>query len=866
MKIQNPTSLKLGFFWCQKAPPAHHLSFVVKGTFALTPGRSTLAQEQEPLCGDSYYDGETAKGCRYPSDFAPFKPRADVMVVGRCHVLGGAKQLAKVGVRMEGLVDGRTRTLVDKAVAVIGDRKWTHHPASGGRIPSSAEPFESMPLRFERAFGGAGAASNPIGTGAAPAGTQTDELPALPNLELPETRIKSPEDRPATAWLGALDRRWADRASLAGTYGADWLAKRWPWFPEDFDWGYFNAAPRDQQVSGYLRGDEQLTLEGLHPTLARLETTLPGVRPRCFVRRAGSAASDLEEVKLVLDTVWVDAESGKLIVAWRGAALVRSKHFEDVAEVILGQELLEQAPQPAASFLASEVAPSIEQLADEEEAAARAKRPPAKEEDAAEDKDALEDARKMLREGNAPSELQKRLEHIHTLDTFLAVLRENDPKPDPSAAEAAQQRARAEGRRMFEDRGIDPSILDPEQDESPPDSEVLTILTREEVIERRRVGQPLSRVDLSGVDLSGIDFSGAQLKGSCLARTLLDGTIFASASMAGVDLREAKTTRLTADLSGAVLTGAKLHGAVLPNANFERADLTGSDARNAVLAGASLVEAVLTSANLEGADLTRADATSANLAHVVLRRARMIETKLEGADLEQASLNGADLTRANLTCAQLEGANLSGASLPGAVANKAILKAVTLDDADATGADLSGADLSGATLDRCKLDQATLAMAFVEGAKGRGLSMAKANLTEMRASGCAFPGAVLDGAHADRSLWSGADLSDASLVRAALDNADFTEARLERTSFDGAVMKQANLTRAQLGGARLTKVNLFRGFLEGADLSEADCRGSNFFECELLDAVTTKARFDRSNLLRTKLDPRNAPQPEGGAQ
>lgn len=867
MKIQNSSSLKLGFFWCQKDPPAHHLTFVVKGTFEIAPdGKVFAAEEQAPLCGDSYYEGESAKGCRYPSDFAPFKPRADVMVVGTCHVLGGSKQIAKAGLRMEGMVDGRSRTLIDKAVAVIGDRTWTRHPASGGRIPSAAEPFESMPLRFERAFGGTGAASNPIGTGSAPAGTRTEELPPLPNLELADTRIKSPEDRPATAWLGALDRRWADRASLAGSYGADWLAKRWPWFPEDFDWGYFNGAPRDQQVTGYLRGDERVTLEGLHPALARLETTLPGVRPRCFVRRAGSATSDLEEVKLVLDTVWIDADSGKMVVAWRGAIPVRSKHFEDVAEVILGQQALEEALLPATSFLAVEQAPSIEALADEEEAAARARRPPAKQEDDADDKQALEDARKMLREGNAPAELQKRLEHVHTLDTFLAVLRENDPKPDPAAVEEEQKRAREAGRRFFEAQGVDPSVLDPEREESAPDSEVLTMLTREEVLERRHVGQPLSRVDVSGVDLSGIDFSGAQLKGSRLTRAVLDGAVFTMASMAGVDLREVKATRLPVDLSGAVLTGANLDGALLPNAKLDRADLTGSAARGAVLVGASLVEAVLTSANLEGADLSGADATNANLARIVLRGARMIETKLEGADLEQASLQSADLTRANLTSTQIEGADLTGASLREAAAPKVFFKNATLNDVDATGANLGGADLSGATLDRCKLDEATLAMAFLEGAKGRGVSMVKANVTEMRASGCAFPGAVLDGVHADKSLWSGADLSDASFSRASLEHADFTEAQLERTSFDLAVMKQANLTRAQLGSARLTKVNLFRGFLEGADLTEADCRGSNFFECELLDAVTTKTRFERSNLLRTKLDPRLAQQPTGGAQ
>ncbi len=867
MNIHNPTSLKLAFFWCQKDPPAHHLTFVIKGTFAIAKdGTVLVADEQAPPCGDVYEQGDATKGCRYPSDFAPYKPRADVMVVGTCHAQGTGKSAAKVGLRVEGLVEGHARTLIDKSIAVVGNRKWTDHPASGGRIPSPPEPFQSMPLQLERAFGGPGSASNPLGTGFALPGTKTDALPALPNLELADTRIKSPEDRPMAAWLGALDRRWADRASLVGTYGADWLAKRWPWFPEDFDWAYFNAAPRDQQVAGYLRGDERVTLEGLHPEIARLETTLPGIRPRCFVRRAGDDASALEEARLVLDTAWIDADKGTLVLVWRGAIPVRSKHFEDIAAVIVGQESLHDAPRLAQDFIKQDQALTIEELADEEEAAARAKRPPGKQEDTLEEQNALEDARKMLRDGNVPSELMNRLENVHNIDSFLAILRESDPKPDAAKAVEDEKRAREAGRSIFAERGLDPSVLDPEREEPAPESEVLTKLTREEVLERRREGRPLDRVDLSGVDLSGIDFSGAQLKQSSLSRAIVDGANFTGAAMVKVDLRGVTAVRTPVELSGAVLRGANLDGAMLPNAKLDGADLTGVMAREATFSGASFIDAVLTNANLTATNLTGAVATGANLARVVLERARMIETKLDGVDLEQANLHGADLTRANLTAAQLEGVNASRAVLSGAVGVKAVLKNANMTDVNATHANLSGADLSGATLDRCKLDEASLSLAVLERAHGAGVSMKNANLTELRASGCALPGVAVDGAQGDKSLWTGADLPDATFTRASLEHADFSEAQLQRVTFDLAVMKQANLTRAQLDRARLTKVNLFRGFLEGADLSEADCRGSNFFECELMDTITTKTRFERSNLGRTKLESRMARESIGGAR
>ncbi len=36
---------------------------------------------------------------------------------------------------------------------------------------------------------------------------------------------------------------WTQRYSKIGNYKGNYLKERWPWFPKDFDWGYFNAAP-----------------------------------------------------------------------------------------------------------------------------------------------------------------------------------------------------------------------------------------------------------------------------------------------------------------------------------------------------------------------------------------------------------------------------------------------------------------------------------------------------------------------------------------------------------------------------------------------------------------------------------------------
>ena len=77
---------------------------------------------------------------------------------------------------------------VQKVLRVIGDR-------SGARwAPSSPQPFEKMPLVYERAFGGVDPQveeperdwdwRNPVGTGFAVSRGNADGL-ALPNIEYP---------------------------------------------------------------------------------------------------------------------------------------------------------------------------------------------------------------------------------------------------------------------------------------------------------------------------------------------------------------------------------------------------------------------------------------------------------------------------------------------------------------------------------------------------------------------------------------------------------------------------------------------------------------------------------------------------------
>jgi hypothetical protein len=133
-----------------------------------------------------------------------------------------------------------------------------------------------------------------------------------------------------------------------GNYKGKYLEERWPWFPQDFDWGHYNAAPPDMQVEGYLRGDEDLLFENLHPENPQYRSKLPGLRARCFASipaDSGSEGGRFHEVPLNLDTLWIDMDDEKLVLVWRGWMEVVSEDYEEVEHIFIMSESLEKPPQ-----------------------------------------------------------------------------------------------------------------------------------------------------------------------------------------------------------------------------------------------------------------------------------------------------------------------------------------------------------------------------------------------------------------------------------------------------------------------------------------------------------------------------------------
>jgi hypothetical protein len=195
--------------------------------------------------------------------------------------------------------------------------------------PSEPEPFDVMPITYDNAFGGGQFLRNPVGRGYARSNDGIDGQP-LPNTEEPGKRITDPAGEYVPMSFGSIGRNWAPRFRHAGTYDQEWLEERAPFWPTDFDYRYFQAAPPEQQIPP-PRGGEEVVLENLTPG-GYVSFRLP-VRPMpvWFIQHQGKDV----RVDGVIDTILIEPDLGRFTLTWRASLAMRKSCF-DLEEVIAG--------------------------------------------------------------------------------------------------------------------------------------------------------------------------------------------------------------------------------------------------------------------------------------------------------------------------------------------------------------------------------------------------------------------------------------------------------------------------------------------------------------------------------------------------
>ncbi len=195
------------------------------------------------------------------------------------------------------------KVLFEKTLSMLGKSEFRQNTLLPGWKRTHLQLFTELPIRWEYAFGGANIVyqnadhsgqpifnqicfTNPLGTGwiekdyfaacekvnsLRPRKEKIENYKhiATPQIEYhlqrqPKPAInKHPKKGDLTAQqmakisqqyaykpagFGFVGRAWAPRLALAGTYDDQWLEEQHPYPPHDTDYGYWNAAPNDQQI------------------------------------------------------------------------------------------------------------------------------------------------------------------------------------------------------------------------------------------------------------------------------------------------------------------------------------------------------------------------------------------------------------------------------------------------------------------------------------------------------------------------------------------------------------------------------------------------------------------------------------------
>ena len=251
---------------------------VVKGAFSLRDGQRL--SEHPPIVEADVWAGEPgASPLREASDIALEKTVTDVVLCGSAYAPGGAAQ-AMVEVSFS---VGSMR----KSLVVHGARTW--RKTWFGERPSAAAAFTKQPLEWA---------------------SDDSVPPAIEDPQQPTCRRKAKRQ----PWgCGPVPATWESRRVHAGTYDPAWQRDRAPFLPADFDPRFFQIAPTDQQVPGYLRGGEAIELVNCTPDgLRRAVVPTTAVRCQVFI---GATPQDLP---LRLDTLVLRPDSERIDLTWRG--------------------------------------------------------------------------------------------------------------------------------------------------------------------------------------------------------------------------------------------------------------------------------------------------------------------------------------------------------------------------------------------------------------------------------------------------------------------------------------------------------------------------------------------------------------------
>lgn len=317
----------------------------VAGRFRMPPAGKihdgplqVLDEQLPPAMADQHWADPAASSLRYAGQGVVLRPGADIYLQGSAWA-PKSRKVTKL----------QTRVHVgpcSKEVHVVGDRRWVRGIL--GLKASSPQSFVSMPLLYERSFGGTARADdgrilaqepqNPVGCGVYAKRKNAIHQP-LPNLEEPGKPVKSWKRRRTPCGYGPIPSSWQPRLSFAGTYDQQWVEERIPLWPHDINPRFFCAAAPGLIAPAMLQGGEVVELEGFSPEGA-FRFKLPEYRILAKSIYHGRIIRKIMELEGVL----LEPDEQAVTLFWRRSVPLGRGHKTHLRSIVRVLESWESSP------------------------------------------------------------------------------------------------------------------------------------------------------------------------------------------------------------------------------------------------------------------------------------------------------------------------------------------------------------------------------------------------------------------------------------------------------------------------------------------------------------------------------------------
>jgi uncharacterized protein YjbI with pentapeptide repeats len=779
-------------------------------------------------------------------DFGMPKPHSEVLVYGECCAPSGktATQLP---------VDLVFNT-VKKRILVYGNRSWTQNDNSFtmGWHPSAPEPFEKMRIGWSNAYGAPEFEDNPFGKGHISPLTPMDQIwnQPLPNVESTAAPSQTPKSVLQPAGMGAIEMMWPQRIKKAGKYNKQWFENEYPGFPADMDYSFFNAAPSDQQLKGFLKGSETFRVTNMHPERPILEGALPDVKSRCFVHvRDSSDVLHWMEIPLRMETVWLFPTRGWGIVLQRGVVQVGTFLGSDVETLLLAYEYVGGESRTPQQYLESVNRRDDEEISMYWSSREDDLRPP----ESPMEQEELEQqvAEAAEREASLPqgTDASDNSEKAPEAQAEGMGLREYLP-PRLSASEKAERDAVEKAKKEAAGQEVDLSsampTLSPEEERSK-----LTLPTQADdphcqaalmdyLQQNHAYGEELFATVLTEDEADVVALTALAEQTEEAARDMC--------AMYGIDMdeRRKESEMKFFDIDDAFYEAATVqwvedYYSYDGQPYFLPLRLVDDDY---VIANAIVIREerkVESLAHEHGIDLeAKKEEAKKNEKQALADLAAPLRDMRKHLQDNPAELKKVDAAISEMETMQPDiDSILADAEeeehAPGApTVDRRMVelmhqKGEPFDDLDLTGVNLSGLDLAGASFLRANLTDS--------------------NLTDTVLNGVDFTEAVLDGAD-----FSNANASGARFCSAQMEKSVFHHATLEKASFESSALMSTRFISCQMMQSVLTADTIEKCIFIDCNLTEATLSASSFFECSLKNSVCHNANCEGADFYECTLE------------